>query len=100
VLILYSDVYAICDYMCLVDILGTHIVSAWFSLENWVRQIGIRALVDCRTISLDRMDVIRKLFYSSFALLIYLSNGYFIMKNYCLHPDLLSIIKIYLFCTN
>jgi len=43
VLILYSDVYAICDYMCLVDILGTHIVSAWFSLENWVRQIGIRA---------------------------------------------------------
>jgi hypothetical protein len=26
--------------MCRVDILGTHIVSAWYSLENQVRQLN------------------------------------------------------------
>jgi hypothetical protein len=31
------DNFHICLYMCRVDIMGTHIVSAWYSLKNQVR---------------------------------------------------------------
>ena len=40
-------------YVCL-DILGAHIWVLGFVLQNWVRQIGIKALPDCRTTNLDR----------------------------------------------
>ena len=42
-------------YVCL-DILGAHIWVLGFAMQNWVRQIGIRAITDCRTNNLVRNE--------------------------------------------
>jgi hypothetical protein len=38
--------FHICRYMCHMDILGTHIVSAWSSLKNWVRHLFSISILD------------------------------------------------------
>ena len=40
--------------MCHVDILGTHIVSAWYSLENQLRQLHGRGMIEVRS---ERVEV-------------------------------------------
>ena len=40
--------------MCHVDILGTHIVSAWYSLENQLRQLHGRGMIGVRS---ERVEV-------------------------------------------
>jgi len=40
--------------MCRVDILGTHIVSTWYSLENRVRHILTRHLLHSQTMDPEK----------------------------------------------
>ena len=49
--------------MCHVDILGTHIASAWYYLENRVRQNGIKAMLTVGRSALLEMVVFTNLFW-------------------------------------